>query len=292
MTRQTQNVVTSCDTPDVLPAAGQSRAALVERRERPPGDTPSVLHREPVQRWPPEEQGQEGHVAGPKGDPEGHRKSTAATLGTMQMPHRRKTALATFAIALAPLLSSCGFDNATDYENSITGGTTNREASVDVLSAHIVSDQAGRGVFIASLANNDLTEAVTLTGITSEEADVAAFAPVEVPREALVNLVDDEFEPIQVTDQGTEFGAVATKATKSSDDEHADETHAATEAYDENARVVGGKYVRVTLQFSTKETVTVNVPVVRNCGYYAEIPGVAAGSEICASGNDHAVEGH
>ena len=202
------------------------------------------------------------------------------------MPHRRKTALATFAIALAPLLSSCGFNNATDYENSTTVGSNNREASVDVLSAHIVSDQPGRGVFIAALANNDLADAITLTSITSEEADVAAFAPVAVPRDALVNLVDDEFEPIKVTDPGTEFGPVPTKATKTPE---ADPT---SKAYNPKARVEGGKYVRVTLQFSTKETVTVNVPVVRNCGYYTDIPGVAPGSKTCPSGNDHVVVGH
>lgn len=199
------------------------------------------------------------------------------------MPHRRKTALATFAIALAPVLSSCGFNYATDYENSITVGSNDRSASVDVLSAHIVSDQAGRGVFIASLANNDLDEAVTLTGISSEEADVAAFAPVEVAQDSLVNLVDEEFEPIQVTEPGTEFGTVKDDAKHDEDD------HAETEAYDDSIRVQGGRHVRVTLQFSTKETVTVNVPVVRNCGYYAEIPGIAAGAETCPSGNDELV---
>lgn len=205
------------------------------------------------------------------------------------MPHRRKTALATFAIVLAPVLSSCGFDYATDYENSITVGTNDRSGAVDVLSAHVVSDQAGRGVFIASLANNESDEAIELTGVTSEQADISAFAPIEVAPQSLVNLDNDEIESIQVTDKGTEFGEVPT-SDEAHDESHAkkadDESHAKTEAYDPSIVVQGGKHVRVTVQFSNKETVTLNVPVVRNCGYYANISGIAAGPEICPGGAD------
>src|SRR5690606_23196362 len=48
--------------------------------------------------------------------PEPRPRRSPATLLPMQMPHRRKTALAALALVLAPVMSSCGFDNATDRD--------------------------------------------------------------------------------------------------------------------------------------------------------------------------------
>jgi hypothetical protein len=52
---------------------------------------------------------------------------------------RRSWALAAGALLLAVPLSSCGFDKATEREYTPAAGANNRDASVDVLGAAIVS---------------------------------------------------------------------------------------------------------------------------------------------------------
>ena len=74
---------------------------------------------------------------------------------------RRKLALATSALALALPLTSCGFDYATDRPYTPAAGANERDATVDVLGAAIVASADGAGTFIAGLANNSATEAVT-----------------------------------------------------------------------------------------------------------------------------------
>jgi hypothetical protein len=216
----------------------------------------------------------------------------------MQMSHRRKTALASSAMVLASVLSSCGFDYATDRDYPPGVGANDRTGVVDILNANIVTDQSGRGVLIASLANNSVDKPASLTSVTSEQADVAAFAPIKIGPGVAVNLADGDNDALRITNPGTEFGqlAEAKESAEESADAHAGESaeeHAAHSEsspsavpWDDQGAVVAGKYVRVTMQFDTKESTTVNVPVVRNCGYYANIPGVNPGPEHCPSGND------
>ncbi len=53
---------------------------------------------------------------------------------------RRTTALSVGSLLLAaPLLSSCGFNYATDRPNTVAAGANNRDGAVDVLGAVIVS---------------------------------------------------------------------------------------------------------------------------------------------------------
>src|SRR4051812_36833755 len=109
---------------------------------------------------------------------------------------RRKLALSTAALALAvPGVSACGFSYATDRENTNTNGVSDQDGRVDVLNAMIVSGEAGSGTFIASLANNDPTEPISLQSFdfgSDSTIAVAAFDPIEVPPHGLVNLSDGQ----------------------------------------------------------------------------------------------------
>lgn len=138
------------------------------------------------------------------------------------------------ALTLAATLTSCGFDYATDRVYTPTAGINNRDAKVDVLNAVIVAGQEGEGAFVASFANNEPHEAVTVeslagAGDTTLTAD--GFSPVEVPAGGLVNLATEG----PVTVQG-DFGP--------------------------------GKVVTVRIGLDNGETVEMSVPVVPPCNEF------------------------
>jgi hypothetical protein len=107
-------------------------------------------------------------------------------------PPQIRLALSNGALFLAaPGISACGFDYATDRENTITNGVSDQDGTVDVLNALIVSGEAGSGTFIASLANNDTTKPISLESLdfgSDSTVEVAGFEPIEVPAHGLVNL--------------------------------------------------------------------------------------------------------
>lgn len=156
------------------------------------------------------------------------------------MPLRRTLGLATCVLAVcAPVLTSCGFDYATDRIYTPATGVNDREASVDVLGAVIVSAEDGSGTFIASFANNSTEDATTvdaLEGVDQSQLTADNFSPVEVPAGGLVNLADED--GIKVTGE-----------------------------------VAAGEFVPVALQFGSGERVQLDVPVVTNCGYYEGLDG-------------------
>jgi len=171
----------------------------------------------------------------------------------MQMPHRRKTALAALALVLAPVMSSCGFDNATDRDYTPGVGADNRDGVVDVLAGVIVSDEAdnGSGVFVASFSNNSIDETITVEGVSSESgAAFSGLEPIELDGEGFHNLATTE-SPVSVTGD-----------------------------------FVAGNFVPVTVAFSNGENISLKVPVVRNCGDYASVAGLPEGPTLCPSGND------
>lgn len=160
------------------------------------------------------------------------------------MPFRRSLALTTAAVALATTgLSSCGFDYATDREYTPSVGTNDTEGTVDVLAAVVVSTEPGSGTFIASLSNGDDTNDVSLTevGLTGEAP--VKLEPIVVKKSALVNLAEP---PADVKLTG-KFGA--------------------------------GDFVSLSLVFDNGESVVLDVPVVRNQGYYADLDGPAPAEE-------------
>jgi hypothetical protein len=109
---------------------------------------------------------------------------------------RPRLALLIGALVLAvPGVSACGFQYATDRENTIVNGTNNKDGVVDVLNTVIVSSEDGSGTFIASLANNSPDEAISFESLgfgTNSTMQVASFSPIEVAPHGLVNLADEE----------------------------------------------------------------------------------------------------
>ncbi len=161
------------------------------------------------------------------------------------MLHRRSTALVAVMLPLAAALTSCGFDYATNRVNTIAAGTNNRDGSVDVLGARVVAHADGEGRLIGALAfNENDAEPVSLDEVTGEGVTVAGGGPtgIEVNPNEHVNLAADDVAPIPV--EG-EFAA--------------------------------GEVIELTYTFSTGEVVTLEVPVVKPCGQYADI--AAPGSD-------------
>ena len=109
---------------------------------------------------------------------------------------RRNIALVAGALVFAatPVLSSCGFNYATDRVYTPAAGVNNRDATVDVLGAVIVSAQDDEGTFIASFANNDTENDATvesLAGASGNTIQADSFAPITVPAHGLVNLATE-----------------------------------------------------------------------------------------------------
>ncbi|MDZ5621273.1 hypothetical protein SFC88_10565 [Nocardioides sp. HM23] len=181
------------------------------------------------------------------------------------MLHRRSTATALVAVLLplAAALTSCGFDNPTDRINTIGAGTNNREAQVDVLGARVVAYADGQGRLIGTLAFNDdeADEPALLEEVTGANVTVGGGRPLEievVPNEH-VNLAAEDATAIPV--EG-EFSA--------------------------------GEFLELTYSFSTDEIVTLEVPVVKPCGQYADIaaPGSDAGEAAEEAGEVEETESH
>lgn len=161
------------------------------------------------------------------------------------MPHLRPTAIrhhlraSALLLALVPAaatLTSCGFDYPTDRVNTIAGGVNNQDHSVDALGIRVLASAQGEGRLIGSLANN-LDERAALETVVSPDGQLtaAAFEPVQVEGRAGVNLVN--LPPISLTGDFT-----------------------------------AGDVVTLELGFSTGETASLDVPVVKACFQYTQIP--------------------
>lgn len=107
-----------------------------------------------------------------------------------------RLALVVGALALAvPSVASCGFNYATDRENTIANGVSNKDGDVDVLNAVVVSSEEGSGTFIATLVNNLSDQTITLTTLgfgSNSTMAVAGFEPIAVPPHGAVNLADGQ----------------------------------------------------------------------------------------------------
>ena len=149
---------------------------------------------------------------------------------------RRTTALTAASLLLAvPMLSSCGFNYATDRPYTPAAGTNNRDGSVDVLGAVIVSAQDDSGTFIASLSNNDQQKSVdfeSISGAGDSSLKFQDFPPRTIDPGAALNLSQDGGVPVTGT-----FKA--------------------------------GDVVKVSLSLSNGERVNMDVPVVADDGYFA-----------------------
>jgi hypothetical protein len=113
-----------------------------------------------------------------------------------RLSRRHRIALSLGALILAvPGVASCGFNYATDRENTISNGTSDKSGTVDVLNAVIVSQDDGSGTFIATLSNNSATETIHMSSLdfgSNSTTQVAAFDPIEVKPHAVVNLANGQ----------------------------------------------------------------------------------------------------
>ncbi len=134
-----------------------------------------------------------------------------------------------------PLLSSCGFNKATDRVFTPGEGINNRDGVVDVLSAVVVSAQAGSGTFLASLSNNSSTDENSLEGL----AGAGEWQDLTV----------DEVDPVDLTARG--FANLAEEG-----------------GIHLSGNFQPGDVVRLTLTFSSGDSVTMNVPVIFACDEY------------------------
>ncbi|MEO7628433.1 MAG: hypothetical protein ABIS91_19385 [Nocardioides sp.] len=160
------------------------------------------------------------------------------------MQFRRSFALTTAAVALATTgLSSCGFGYATDRYYTPSVGTNDHDGTVKVLAAVIVSSEPGSGTFVASLSNRDQDNDVSLTELSLTGGEPVEFEPVVVEKAALVNLA----EPAADLKLTCDFEA--------------------------------GNFVEVSLGFDNGENVVMDVVVVPNAGYYADLDGPAPAAE-------------
>jgi hypothetical protein len=113
-----------------------------------------------------------------------------------RLSRRHRIALSLGALILAvPGVASCGFNYATDRENTVSNGTSDKSGTVDVLNAVIVSEEDGSGTFIATLSNNSSDETIHMSSLSfgsNATTEVAAFDPIEVKPHAVVNLADGQ----------------------------------------------------------------------------------------------------
>jgi hypothetical protein len=163
----------------------------------------------------------------------------------LRMPARVLAAAG--ALALTTVLSSCGFDYATDRQYTPGPSTNDRDGLVDVLGAAVVSAQEGSGTFIASFANNDpegeaSVESLTATTTEGDELEVDEFKAVEIPAGGLVNLAE-------------EGGIVI------------------------SGEIAAGDFIEVSIDFGDGSSVDMEVPVMASCDQWAGLDESGDGAE-------------
>lgn len=173
----------------------------------------------------------------------------------MNVSLRRSAAVA--ALVLAPVLSSCGFDQPTDQVYTPGVGVNERSGEVDVLNALVVSGADGSGALVATLSNNNNDQADALTQVTGAGEDsglrVELEDSIEVRAGGTVSLSDEAEIPV------------------------------------EGDAITSGAFVALRFTFQNAETVTVEVPVVARRGPYSDIPvpSVAPTTATPTESSDH-----
>jgi hypothetical protein len=144
---------------------------------------------------------------------------------------RRCIAAATVLVA-APVLSSCGasFGAQTDQVYNPSRGVDDRDGSVDVLNALVVTGSDGSGTLVATLVNNDQVNDDALAGVAGAGADSDLTGKVAgettIPKAGLLNLATQS----DVTLRGK--------------------------------RIVPGNFVKITFSFDRAASATLDLPVV------------------------------
>ncbi len=159
---------------------------------------------------------------------------------------RTKALAAAIALLAVPALSACGtnFDAQTDQIYTPADGTNERDGSVDVLNALIVSESAGSGRLIAALVNNDSSEADALqivegVGDSAEVVFAIEGGETDIPAGGALQLADDDAAMVVAT--GSE------------------------------EVLAPGRFVRVSLTFENGEAAELDVPVLSPGETYDEV---------------------
>lgn len=153
----------------------------------------------------------------------------------MLTPLRRRLA-ALAVVLLVPSLGACEYQTNQVYQPAV--GVNDRDGTVAVLGAVVVSSTDGRGTFVASLVNTDLETSDKLTGVAAADpgdAQVQLTAPIEIAPEGLVNLADSG--AVSVVGEG----------------------------------IAPGRFARLVLTFESGQETEVNVPVVNKDDEFADI---------------------
>ena len=129
-------------------------------------------------------------------------------------------------VLLVPTVGACGFSQQTDQVYQPGVGVNNRDGTVDVLAAVVVSSLDKEGTFVCSLVNKDESKDDTLVSMTGDGVNVTLKAPIKVAAGSLVNLADT--------------GAVSVTGDN----------------------VKPGSFIRLKLTFESGQTSQVNAPVV------------------------------
>jgi hypothetical protein len=147
---------------------------------------------------------------------------------------RRTLATVAASLALVSALAACGFNYPTDRINNITSGANDRDGTVNVLNAAIVSKDADLGSFVATFVNTSQTQEVTVTSITGDGTAVGQVSvdPFPIKPNGVVNLAAEG----GITIQGT-FSL--------------------------------GQFVTLSIAYDNGETSTLAVPVVADGGQWA-----------------------
>ncbi len=164
---------------------------------------------------------------------------------TNQAPLLRRLAATVCTLVLAGgLATGCGFYDATDRPYTPANGTNDNppDAEVAVLGAVIVSTEPGSGTFIATISNKSLVDDVALIAVAGGSTDVPITA--------------DEFEPKLAT-----IGSFNNLADDS--------------GIKVNGDFRAGDFVRLNLSFDNGDQLNVDMPVVPNSGYWANLDGPA-----------------
>lgn len=106
----------------------------------------------------------------------------------------RKFALAAASLAaVAPVLTSCGFDYATNRPNVIANGGYAIHGNVKVLAARLVASAPGAGAFVATITNRPQASGnVALTSVSAPGITFDSFSPIKVAPGLAVNLADKQ----------------------------------------------------------------------------------------------------
>jgi hypothetical protein len=161
----------------------------------------------------------------------------------VKSPTQRRLAIA--ALLLAPALAACGFNAQTEKVYQPAVGVNDRDGTVDVLNAVIVSGTEGSGTFAGTFVNNDQEnddrlDSVSGPDVTASRRTISVPAGEAVPPSegGTISLTGDAIKP--------------------------------------------GSFVEVTFAFSSGQSTTLHVPVVEASGEYADVP-LPAASESAGS---------